>query len=110
MSTNLTHIPAASQPISTPEIHDALKTLRCADFRLEAEYYHLDFEAREELAAELFAACDDLTDEQADVIGRVASDLQDESEDFSAWDTRTDAAARVRTVINSIAREVQVNA
>jgi hypothetical protein len=105
MSTNLTLVTPQNQPSISREIAEALKTLRRADFRLEAEFYHMDWDAREELAAELFAACDDLSDEQADVIARVASDLQDESEDFSTWDARTDAAERVRRVIRSVQSE-----
>lgn len=94
----------------TPEIRDALRTLRAADFWLEAEYYHLnDWDSRLELAEELRGTLDGLTDEQADVIACVCEDLDDETEDFSEWDTRADAARRVRTVIRSITKEVTAN-
>lgn len=39
MSTNLIPVSATRQPHSTPEIHEALKTLRASDFRLEADYF-----------------------------------------------------------------------
>ena len=102
---NLTTNPPNSQSQIMPEIAEALKTLRAADFRLEAEYFALDWESRCELAEELRAALDDLNDAQADVIARVAEDLDDEVEDFSQWGTRADAASRVRTVIRSLERE-----
>jgi hypothetical protein len=86
----------------SPEVHEALRTARAFEFRLEAEYFHMDWESRLELADELRALCDILDDEQADVIARVASDLEDESEDFSTWGTRADAARRVRLVIRSL--------
>jgi hypothetical protein len=106
---NLTTIPAPRQQSTiTPEITEALKTLRSADWRLEAEYFHLDLESRFELAEELRSTLDDLDDRQADVIARVAEDL--DSEDFSEWETRCDAASRVRTVIHSIEREVTADA
>lgn len=106
MQTNLIPVAAARQhqPV-TPEIDDALKTAWHIKFRLEAEYFALDWESRLELAEELYALCDDLTDEQADVIARVASDLESDFEDFSRWETRADAASRVRTVIRSLERE-----
>jgi hypothetical protein len=97
----------------SPEVYEALRTARAFEFRLEAEFYHLDWESRLELADELRALTDILDDEQADVIARVASDLEDESEDFSAWATRADAARRVRQVIRSLEssrQEVTANA
>ena len=97
--------PARQQSTITPEIHDTLKTLRAADFRLEAKYFALDWESRLELAEELRATLDDLDERQADVTGRVASNLESELEDFSAWETRAGAASRVRTVIRSLERE-----
>lgn len=42
-----------------PEIREALRTLRAASFRLEAEYYSLDWESRIELAGELRSTLDD---------------------------------------------------
>ena len=83
----------------TPEIAEAL---RRSTFQLEAEYFPMDWESREELAEELRATLDELGDAEADVIARVAEDLSDESEDFSTWETRTDAARRVRLVIRSL--------
>ena len=96
----------------TPEIADALHTLKASEFRLEAEYYALDFESRFELADKLRATLDELSDAEADEIARVASDLEDESEDFSTWDARTDASARIRRVMRSIEsgrKEAHVN-
>lgn len=115
MSTNLNPETVARQPISTPtaapEIHEAMQTLRAADFRLEAEYFAFDWEARLELAEELRGTLNDLDERQADVLARVAEDLDDECEDFSQWETRSEAAARVRTVIRSIEKkEVTANA
>jgi hypothetical protein len=101
---NLTLIPATSQEI-TPEIAEALKTARHAEFRLEAEYFHMDWESRLELAEELYALCDELPDELADITGRVASDLESELEDFSTWDTRTDAAEHMRQIIRVLTGE-----
>jgi hypothetical protein len=86
----------------SPEVYEALRTARAFEFRLEAEFYHLDWESRLELADELRDLCDILDDEQADVIARVASDLEDESEDFSTWETRSDAASRIRRVVRSL--------
>ena len=86
----------------TPEIAEAL---RRSTFQLEAEYFPMDWESREELAEELRATLDDLDDAEADVIARVAEDLSDETEDFSSWDTRSDAARRVRLVIRSLEPE-----
>ena len=102
MQTNLTTNAVTVKGNVTPEIHEALKTLRQADWRLEAEYFAFDWDARLELAEELRATLDDLDDRQADVIASVAEDLDDEAEDFSTWETRSDAASRVRTVIRSL--------
>jgi DNA-binding transcriptional regulator GbsR (MarR family) len=106
---NLTHTPTNNQAkvsgAVTPEIAEALRMLRASEFRLEAEYFHLDIESRFELAADLRATLDDLDDRQADEIARVAADLEDESEDFSEWETRADASARIRRVVRSIESE-----
>jgi hypothetical protein len=99
-------------PVS-PEIAEALRTLKASEFMLEAEYYALDLESRLEFADELRATLDDLSDAEADEIARVASGLEDESEDFSRWETRCDASARIRRVVRSIEsqkQEVRVNA
>ena len=106
MQTNPITVPVARQhqPV-TPEIAETLKTLRAADWRLEAEYFAFDWESRLELAEELRSTLDDLGDAQADVIARVAEDLHSELEDFSEWETRADAASRVRRVIRSLERE-----
>lgn len=104
--------PRVFGPVS-PEISEALRTLKASEFRLEAEFYALDLESRLEFADELRATLDDLGDAEADEIARVASDLEDESEDFSSWDTRCDASARIRRVVRSIEsnrQEVTVNA
>jgi hypothetical protein len=107
MQTNLIPVAVARQHNHvTPENHEALKTLRAADFRLEAEFYALDIEGRFELAEELRATFDDLGDAQVDELARVVNDLEDISgEDFSQWETRAAAASRVRTVIRSLERE-----
>jgi hypothetical protein len=105
MSVNIRPVSGSGQSPITPEIGEALKTARQAEFRLEAEYFALDWESRLELAEELYALCADLDDAQADAIGRVAADLESELEDFSTWETRCDAAARVRAVIRSLERE-----
>jgi hypothetical protein len=103
--------PRVFGPVS-PEISEALRTLKASEFRLEAEFYALDLESRLEFADELRATLDDLSDAEADEIARVASDLEDESEDFSTWETRTDASARIRRVVRSIEsgrKEAHVN-
>lgn len=106
MQANLTTLPADRQSQILSEIAETLRTLRAADFRLESEYHPFgDWESRLELAEELRATLGDLDDRLADVIVRVAADLECEAEDFSQWKTRADAARRVRTVINSIDRE-----
>lgn len=104
---NLTTVTVARQsPTIMPATAEALRTLRAADFRLESEYHPFgDWESRLELAEELRAVLDELTDAQADVIADVAADLDSELEDFSEWETRADAAERVRTVIRSLERE-----
>jgi erythromycin esterase-like protein len=114
---NLSHVPTKNQPRVfgpvSPEISEALRTLKASEFRLEAEFYALDLESRLELADELRATLDDLSDAEADEIARVASDLEDESEDFSTWETRCDASARIRRVVRSLEsnkQEVTVNA
>lgn len=106
MQANLTHVPATRQPQITPEIHDALKTARHIEFRLEAEYFNLDWSSRLELAEELRRLSDDLADSLADVALRVASDLDDEAEDFSEWETRADASRRMRQIIRTLESEV----
>lgn len=87
----------------TPEIADALRTLKASEFRLEAEFYSLDIEGRFEFAEELRATLDALDDNHVDELARVIDDLEDiGGADFTSWDTRTDAAARVRRVVRSI--------
>ena len=110
MSTNLTLVTPQNQSQFTPEIAEALKTSRHIEFRLEAEYFSLDLESREELAAELYALTNELPDHLADVAARVAQDLQDETEDFSAWDTRSDASRRVRQIVRGLESEVRAHA
>lgn len=110
MSTNLTLVTPQNQSQITPEIHEALKTARHIDFRLEAEYFALDWESRLELADELRQLTDDLTDELTDVAVRVAEDLESEAEDFSAWETRSDAARRVRQIVRVLESEVRADA
>jgi len=105
MQTHTNPDSAHRQPQIAPDLAEALKTARAAEFRLEAEYFALDWEGRLELAEELYALCNDLDDAQADVVARVASDLESELEDFSTWETRCDAAARVRAVIRSLEKE-----
>jgi hypothetical protein len=74
-STDTTTAQATFSGEGTPEIREALRTLRSSEFRLEADYFHLDVESRFELAAELRATLDDLTDPQADEVARVINDL-----------------------------------
>ncbi len=102
MHTNLTLVTPKNQPVS-PEIAEAIKTARSAAWRLEAEYFHLDLESRLELAEELAALCNDLDDDQlADITAGVARDLDDETEDFSDWTVRCDAAERMRRVARAL--------
>jgi hypothetical protein len=106
MQANLTHVSATRQQQITPEIADAIKTARSAEWRLEAEYFHMDWESRLEMAEELRRLSDDLDDRLADVALRVADDLDDEAEDFSEWETRADASRRVRQIVRALEREV----
>lgn len=113
MQTNLNPESGSRQQSITPEIADALKTASAVSFNLSAEYFNLDWESREELARELWALGDRLDDDRlADVAFAVARDLEDESEDFSAWETRSDAARRVSQIARSLspAQEVTANA
>jgi hypothetical protein len=111
---NLSYVPTDNQPrivgAVSPEIREAIHTLRAADFQLESEFHPFDWESRLELADELRETLDELSDAQADEVARVAADLEDESEDFSTWDARTDASARIRRVVRSIEQEVTANA
>jgi hypothetical protein len=117
MSTNITpNAPPTQHTFSaaeSPEVYEALRTLHASEFRLEAEYYHLDAEGRFELADELRATLDDLGDAQVDELARVIDDLEDlSSADFSTWDVRCDASARIRRVVRSIEsgrKEAHVN-
>src|SRR4051812_24999943 len=102
MQTNLRPVPASRQSKITPEIAEALKTARAAEFRLEAEYFAFDWESRLELADELRSILDELPEELADITARVADDLDSEGEDFSEWETRSDAAARMRRVARAL--------
>jgi hypothetical protein len=109
MQTNPIPVPAARQSQITPEIADALKTLRAADFRLEQTYFPFgDWESRLELAEELREILDDLpTDQLADMTAAVVRDLESEGEDFGDWTIRCDAAERLRRVARCLeAREV----
>ncbi|MFL6283549.1 MAG: hypothetical protein ACJ74Q_10460 [Pyrinomonadaceae bacterium] len=95
----------------TPEIADALRTLKASEFRMEAEFYSLDIESRFEFAEELRTTLDDLADSHVDELARVIDDLEDiGGADFSSWDERTDAAARIRRVIRSVEKGVTANA
>ncbi len=110
---NLTQTPAASQSQFTPEVHEALKALRAADFRLEATYFPFgDWESRLEMADELRAILDELpTDELADMTAAVVRDLESEGEDFGDWTIRCDAAERLRCVARQLeAKEVRAHA
>jgi hypothetical protein len=104
---NLTPTAASVQPTfsgeGSPEIREALRTLKASEWRLEAEYFSLDTESRFELAVELRSTLDDLNDEQVDELARVINDLEDiDGADFSTWDARTDASARIRRVVRSL--------
>jgi erythromycin esterase-like protein len=95
----------------TPEIHEALRTLKASEFRLEAEFYSLDIKSRFEFAEDLRTTLDTLDDNHVDELARVINDLEDiDGADFSSWDERTDAAARIRRVIRSVEKEVTANA
>lgn len=87
----------------SPEIAEALRTLKASEFRLEAEFYALDIESRFEFAEDLRTTLDVLDDNHVDELARVIGDLEDiGGADFSSWDERTDAAARIRRVVRSI--------
>lgn len=105
MQENLSPDAGTRQPQHhiTPEIAEALRTLRTNDFRLESEYHLFgDWESRLEVAEELRALLDDLGDSQVDELAHVINDLEDESEDFSMWETRCHAAARIRRVMRDL--------
>jgi hypothetical protein len=100
---NVIDFPASRQSQSTPEIREAIRTLRSTDWNLEAEYFHLDWASRLELADELRGVLDELpTDEQADVVAGVVRDLESDFEDFSDWTTRCEAAERLRRVVRQL--------
>lgn len=107
MQANFRPVPVASQSQITPEIGEALRTLRGADFRLEQTYFPFgDWESRLELAEELRAILDGLpTDELADMTAAVVRDLESEGEDFGDWTIRCDAAERLRRVVRHITPE-----
>src|SRR2546423_11445177 len=93
-----------AQTIS-PEIRDALRTARHVEFRLEAEYYALDWESRLELAAEvreIAAASEGRTRQLAEAVEFV---LESELYDLSDWDERTDAAALTRVLVADLNRQ-----
>jgi hypothetical protein len=100
MQTNPITVPAARQSQITPEIAEALKTLRAADFRLEQTYFPFgDWESRLEMAEELRGILDELpSDELADMTAVVVRDLESEGEDFGDWTVRCNAAERLRRV------------
>jgi hypothetical protein len=103
MQTNSSLVSGSRQQSITPEIAEALKTLRSNDFRLESEFHPFgDWESRLEMAEELRALLDDLEEAQADEVARIAANLEDEATDFSTWDTRTDAAERMRRVVRAL--------
>src|SRR4051794_30448841 len=115
MSTNITpNAPPAQHTFNastSPEVYEALRTLRASEFRLEAEFYSLDIESRFEFAEELRTTLDTLDDNHVDELARVIDDLEDiGGADFSSWDVRTDAAARIRRVVRSIEKGVTANA
>ncbi|MFL6282745.1 MAG: hypothetical protein ACJ74Q_06215 [Pyrinomonadaceae bacterium] len=96
MSTNITpNAPPAQHTFNastSPEVYEALRTLRASEFRLEAEFYTLD-------------------DNHVDELARVIDDLEDiGGADFSSWDERTDVAARIRRVIRSVEKGVTASA
>lgn len=104
MFTNLTPVAPQNQSQITPEITEALKTLRGADFRLEADYSPFgDWESRLEMAEELRGILDELpSDELADMTARVVNDLESEAEDFGDWTIRCNAAERLRRVMRHL--------
>jgi hypothetical protein len=102
MSQNLTTSTVTVKGATTPEIRDAIRTARSASWRLEADYFAFDWEARLELAEELREMLDELPDDLVDVAARVASDLESELEDFSDWDTRSDASRRILGVAHAL--------
>jgi hypothetical protein len=112
MQTNPNAVPASRQQQITPEIAEAIKTARSASWRLEAEYFSLDWESRLELADELRAMLDELPDEAADIAAGVARDLDDETEDFSDWEVRSEASERMMRVARALesTQEVRANA
>ena len=104
--------PRVFGPVS-PEISEALRTLKASEFRLEAEYFSLDIESRFEFAEDLRTTLDTLDDNHVDELARVIDDLEDiGGADFSSWDERCDAAARIRRVVRSLEssrKEAHVN-
>jgi erythromycin esterase-like protein len=112
---NLSQVSTVNQPrvfgSVSPEIADALRTLKASEFRLEAEFYSLDIESRFEFAEEFRTTLDTLDDNHVDELARVIDDLEDiDGADFSSWGERTDAAARIRRVIRSVEKGATTNA
>jgi hypothetical protein len=104
---NLLQQSTVRQSQISPEIHEALRTIRAAEHRLERETFIFDIEARLEMAAELADTLAELPDELADATGRVILALDDETETFEDWGTRCDAAARLRGVVRGLESEVR---
>jgi hypothetical protein len=113
---NPTTFPLNNQPAfdakTSIEVYEAVRTtLRASAFRLESEYHAFgDWESRLELAEELRETLDDLSDAQVDEVARVINTLEDESEEVSSWDERTDLSERIRRVAQSVEKEARTNA
>lgn len=104
---NLSYVSTDNQPRvfgqMSPEIAEAVRTFRASAFQLESEYHPFgDWESRLELAEELRATLDDLTDEQVDEVARVIGTLEDETEEVYSWDERIELSNRIRRVARSI--------
>jgi hypothetical protein len=98
---------------ASPEVYEALRTARAAEFRLESEYHIFDWEARLELAADLRDLTEELPDELAAVASGVAEALESDAANFSDWETRAYAAERCRVIVRGLEsnrREVTANA
>jgi hypothetical protein len=102
---NLTPGSVSRQLHVTPEIAEAIRTARSASWRLEAEYFAFDWEARLELAEGLREMLDELPEDLADVTAIVVADLESDHEDFSDWTTRSDASRRMLSVAHALERQ-----
>jgi hypothetical protein len=101
---NLTTNTDSRQPLS-PEIYEALKVARVVEYRLASECFDADEELRDELARDLHRVAASIPDDLAGIALDVARDLNDETADFHDWGSRLDASRRINLVTRALEGE-----